>query len=91
MTETISDENCLAFEIKDSVCIRFESTGGHVEFTITILPCFGLAFMVILLSPSGKILRSDEINPAFSLLASFFAKSSDAFPEITVTDNKSTN
>ncbi len=91
MTEITSDENCLAFAINDNVCIRLESTGGYVEFTIMILPFFGLAFMVILLSPSGKILRSDETKSAFSLLDSFFARSSDAFPPITVTDNKSTN
>jgi hypothetical protein len=44
-----------------------------------------------LLSPSGKTRSSVDTKDAFSFFANFFARSSDAFPPITViADNKST-
>lgn len=91
MTQIIWFENCFAFAINDNVCNRLVSTGGYVEFTTTILPFFGFEEIVILLSPSGNTRSSVDTKDAFSFFASLLAKSSDAFPPITViADNKST-
>ena len=64
--------------------MKFESTGGNVDCTMIILPLFGLELIVILLSPSGKTVSSDLIYFALIFFDNFFAKSSDAFPLITV-------